>query len=461
MVQRRTAEGLDIVEMASRSNGLFTPNYLQDAERGRVPLDDQTVDHLIRLYEVHTAGPVIPERHELVLDIDAQRISVGDTSAEFDSMHSDDVLERYVSLIYRLRGQKPGSDLVLRDRDLDVLGASLGRTETQLRTDIRKLVEAPESVLRAHQVSKGKIVAAAGILVGLTAAGTLVLVGSGGNGTMPLETSAAQPALLQTDATVASIAGATGPAIVVPSATNSARPVIVAPSVVAASADTEVVSQAVVETNPVIAPETATTDTAAAPEIVEISETPETVAVPEAAAPEIVEISETPETVAIEEPAVSPAVDFAEPTISRPDAIGAQAEALINYDFRSALPGWHFSYDEDHANFHGLTFSAEKRIVVYVEGGTTAQTAAEVLMHEVGHAIDIEHMSNDQRVQWIQMRNMPATWWPGDGLNDFSVGAGDFAEAVSAVTTGSPSNSVYGEFTAEQRNFVIDILNGV
>ena len=158
---------------------------------------------------------------------------------------------------------------------------------------------------------------------------------------------------------------------------------------------------------------------------------------------------------------MSPAVDFAEPTISRPDAIGAQAEALINYDFRSALPGWHFSYDEDHANFHGLTFSAEKRIVVYVEGGTTAQIAAEVLMHEVGHAIDIEHMSNDQRVQWIQMRNMPATWWPGDGLNDFSVGAGDFAEAVSAVTTGSPSNSVYGEFTAEQRNFVIDILNGV
>ncbi len=53
---------------------------------------------------------------------------------------------------------------------------------------------------------------------------------------------------------------------------------------------------------------------------------------------------------------------------------------------------------------------------------------------------------------------MPATWWPGNGLSDFAVGAGDFAEAVSAFTTGSPSSSVYGEFTDEQLAFVADIL---
>ena len=53
---------------------------------------------------------------------------------------------------------------------------------------------------------------------------------------------------------------------------------------------------------------------------------------------------------------------------------------------------------------------------------------------------------------------MPSTWWTGEGLSDFAVGAGDFAEAVSAFTTGSPSHSVYGEFTDEQLAFVGSVL---
>ncbi len=341
MVERRNAKGLDIVEMARRSNGMFTPTYLENAERGRVALDDRVIGHLVGLYEVN-AGPVVPQRSELILDIDRQELSVGDTAVEFDSLHADDVLARYVSLIYSLRGLVPGSDLVLRDRDLGVLASSLGYTEADLRREIRGLIHAPDSVQRARAVGWGKMLAAAGVLVGLTAVGAVVLVGTSSN-----------------------------------------------------EAQTEVLGEQQL---------------------------------------------------------------FA--TTGIPAALGAEAEASIDFDFRAALPGWDIGFADDHPDFLGVTRSEDKSIVVHVEPDATVDVIAGVLMHEVGHALDLERMNDSQRSEWIQLRDMPATWWPGNGLSDFSVGAGDFAEAVSAFTTGSPSSSVYGEFNEKQLAFVADILAG-
>ena len=80
------------------------------------------------------------------------------------------------------------------------------------------------------------------------------------------------------------------------------------------------------------------------------------------------------------------------------------------------------------------------------------------LIHEVGRAIDLEKWPDDRRAEWGDLRNWPSTWWRGKGFNDFAVGAGDFAEAVSAFTTGSPSSSGDGEFTDAQFAFVAAIL---
>jgi len=325
--------------MARRSNGMFTPSYLENVERGRVSLDDGIIEHLVGLYEVD-ARPVVPQRSELIVDIDRQQLKVGATAISFDSLRAKDVLERYVSMIYVLRGQEPGSDLVLRDRDLGVLSSSLGYTESDLRLEIQGLIAAPDSVRRAQAISKRKIVLAAGVLVGLTAVGSLVLVGGMSN-----------------------------------------------------DAPTEVLG--------------------------------------------------TQQTVL---------------SSSFPTELGAAAEATIAFDFRSVLPDWQIEYADDHPDFLGVTHSHDKSIVVHVEPGASVDVVAAVLMHEVGHAIDLEQLSDDQRAEWIELRNMPSTWWPGNGLNDFAVGAGDFAEAVSAFTTGSPSSSVYGEFTDAQFAFVAAIL---
>jgi len=340
LVARRAATGLDVVDMAQRSNGMFTPAFLEGAERGRVELDDDVIGHLVGLYEVHT-GQVVPARTELILDIDEHQLSVGDTAITFDSMYPRDVLSRYVALIYRLRGQTFGSKLTLREADIAVLGESLGFADIDVRREIEDLIEAPESVKNAKAVGKGRIIAAAGILVGATAFGSLVLVGN------PVGNDAPTEVLGETQTF-----GSIGPV-----------------------ADT-----------------------------------------------------------------------------------GAAAEQLIDFDFRAALPEWRIGYAEDHPDFLGVTRSEDKSILIHVEQDATPQVVAAVLMHEVGHAIDLEVLTDADRADWIELRGMPATWWPGNGLSDFAVGAGDFAEAVSAVTTNSPSSSVYGEFSQEQLDFVSAIL---
>lgn len=339
MIERRTAQGLDIVEMARRSNGMFTVSYLENVERGRIRLDDHVVEHLVGLYQLH-AGQVVPERHELILDIDSQEMSVGERSMGFDSLTTEDVLDRYVSLIYLLRAQEFGSNLILRDGDLDVLSQSLGRTHHDLRSEIGQLIAAPDSVTKAKEVGRARMVLGAGLLVGVTAVGTLVLVGG--------QADPGPPQVLGTQQTI----------VVSPFATE----------------------------------------------------------------------------------------------------MGAQAESLINYDFRGELGDWQFTFADENPDFLGVTMSEIKTVTIHVQPDATAEAVAAVLMHEVGHVLDLERLDDRQRARWIELRDMPATWWPGNGLSDFAVGAGDFAEAVSALTTGSPSSSVYGEFTEEQLRFVADVL---
>lgn len=344
MVERRSERGLDVVDMARLSNGAFSVSYLQDAERGRIELDEQIVSNLVGLYQLH-AGPVVPERHELIIDIDRQEISVGGRSVEFDSLHSSDVLTRYVSLLCALRAQDAGSSLTLRYGDLEVLSECLGRSHEDLRTEIGQLIAAPESVTNAKQVSRAQIVLGAGLLVGITALGTLVLVGG-----------RADP----------------GP----PEVLGAQQTTLVAPATSSFAAD-----------------------------------------------------------------------------------IGAQAEALISYDFRSELPDWQITFEDENADYLGVTLSEIKTISIYVQPDSTVESVAGVLMHEVGHALDIERLNDLERAEWIELRDMPSTWWPGNGLSDFAVGAGDFAEAVAALTVGSPSSSVYGEFTEEQLAFVAEVLH--
>lgn len=130
-----------------------------------------------------------------------------------------------------------------------------------------------------------------------------------------------------------------------------------------------------------------------------------------------------------------------------PDAAPAELALAQEALGRIGYPWQHLGYG---ITFHGrdervraLTFPYESRIEVYVRPGDTVEGLAHVIAHEIGHAIDVELNDGDRRRSWLVDRGVSEDypWWPGNGLNDFAVGAGDFAECFAAWDVGAESLS--------------------
>jgi len=426
LTSRRCELDLDLVQLAQRSNGRFTPNLLSDIERGRAPIDDMTARIITELYELEK-GPVIPERSRLVVDLEGQQIAIGGDALDFNTREVDVVLERYLSLLYILRSMEPGTRLTLREPDLKVLSETLLHEIDAVEQRLGDLMLSGKVDQRTKSLLKKFILPSAGLLVAATTVGSLVIV-SGGSGAdvlaTPVTDSAPQTeqvADFEVSTEVTSTAWADGGRTVKGSGNWWSQ--------VTGSGGfggTE----------------------AAQPEIVVQSSDMQGASV--SALGIEAEAADSPEPVIFDASSLSPQEQL--------DLIGQQADDLITYDWESVLPGWTVLYEGDSPGYKGLTHWPSKTITIYVDDGAGADDVAEVLAHELGHALDVTYMDNDTRTQWLEARGMPMVWWAGNGLNDFSVGAGDFAEAVAALWVDSPSDSAYGEFTDAQLQLVADLL---
>jgi hypothetical protein len=119
-------------------------------------------------------------------------------------------------------------------------------------------------------------------------------------------------------------------------------------------------------------------------------------------------------------------------------AVSEPALDLIRYPWRSELQGWTIVFLEPRGRASGYTWSAERRIEVFVQPEDQSERIARVLAHEIGHAIDVTLNDATDRRAWFTERELrqDASWWPGDGRPDFETGAGDFAEVFAAWQVG-------------------------
>lgn len=362
----RRQEGLDLASVAAKSSGAFDLRELEQIERGEVELDKTQIEALTELYRVES-GLILPSRSHLVIDLANQQLSVGDNNQSVKS--EDEILEQYLSLLYILRDIKPGTELTLRQPDLITLEQALEQSVRDIEQELFSLMTKPVIEERAFGLSQALIVPAAGLLVGMTAFGSLIFLDG------------SQPSIQTPD--------------VQPVAEVLANPVQIeqAPT-------------------PTLPPATSNSEAPRSSNINELT----------------------------------------------PVEVGRLAEQEIDYDYAKLLPGWSIEYREDRPGFRGLTFTREKRIEIYVDPGESAFSVAGILAHEVGHAIDIEYLDTQDREQWREARDLPNAWWPGNGLSDFHVGAGDFAEAVAFIIADSPSDSEHGDFTPEQVELARELL---
>jgi hypothetical protein len=111
---------------------------------------------------------------------------------------------------------------------------------------------------------------------------------------------------------------------------------------------------------------------------------------------------------------------------------------LIRYPWRSELQGWTIIFLEPRGTASGYTWSAERRIEVFVKETDDSDRVARVLAHEIGHAIDVTLNSAEDRRDWLSERGLGQNtdWWPGSARPDFETGAGDFAEVFAASQVG-------------------------
>ena len=527
----RSQRGLTIGDVAAASQGQFTPSDLERYERGQ-GASDELIQQITRLYGVNT-GEVVPARSRLVVDLANGQMGVGDQTLTLPSTAVDDVLERYLALLYMLRNLRPGAGLTLRDRDLVVLSETLQRELAVVEQRLGQLMLG-QPVAERHRLLRGRLaVPAAGLLVAATAAGTLIMV-SGATGSNDTNISAAsspevaalsigqvvdapvRAAIILPDsagsvslgtATIGNVDSNRAPTFEQVSAHELGGVLAGSEAEEAQAEDAQAEdapaiedeTQAVEDDAPAVEDEApaaedeapaAVDEAPAVEEAVTASESFEAespvagtpaneIVIPSAddaladfVKPEAVQSASVPEvlptpapvaaTAAPVAPTAAPVAPTAAP-VAAPvqedvvvtagnsyEQLGAQAEAMIPYNFRAALPGWSVHFAGDTPGYRGLTNTSAKTITVYINSGDSASEVAGILAHEVAHALDVQYLNASQREAWLNSRGMPMVWWPGSGLSDFAVGAGDWAEAIAASWVNSPSDSHYGGFTADQ-----------
>ncbi len=208
--EARVSRGYSLEDAASRLGGRLSSVALLEAETGHRRLEDRDLAAVAELYGIETSD-LVPARSELVIDLNEGMISAGAEariSVVADPEEREQVLARYLTLVYSMRRTPPGTSIPLRVGDLVVLADTLGITVEEVSAELRSMMT-PEAaaarlVERRHRGLRGRVlVPAIGVVVAVTAVGTLILV--------PQSTTASADAGTRTGAAVAG-AGAVAPA---------------------------------------------------------------------------------------------------------------------------------------------------------------------------------------------------------------------------------------------------------
>lgn len=154
-----------------------------------------------------------------------------------------------------------------------------------------------------------------------------------------------------------------------------------------------------------------------------------------------------------------PASDLA-PDSTWYERVGEAALAKVSYPWKERLAGWSIVFLPGRPGLLGGTWTYEQRVEIYVRESQTAEDVAFTLAHELGHAVDVTLMSEQDRQRWKVARSIDATvpWWVESGATDFSSGSGDWAEAFAVWQIGGESHSrVAPQPSAAQLKLLADL----
>ncbi len=177
LLQRAREQAGRTVDQVAGGSPTWSSAELLAIEQGDRSLTDGDILDIVGLYGVDP-DELLPERHELVVDLDQRELAVaGHTQALAGSAPTaDEVLASYLSLVHTLRSLEPGAPLALRQADLDVLGRALALAAPDVEHRLRHLMDDPAEIDRRTSKLRARVlIPAAGVLVAVCVGGALVV----------------------------------------------------------------------------------------------------------------------------------------------------------------------------------------------------------------------------------------------------------------------------------------------
>ncbi|MCH7789030.1 MAG: helix-turn-helix domain-containing protein [Acidobacteria bacterium] len=180
LTESRERAGLTLEDLVQSNSIGLSYIRLIDIEAGRYPMDAGLLESLLDLYGLDSTD-LVPERTRLVIDLDEKMLITDTGSADIEQVdNTHHVLTSYLSLIYSLREIEPGAPVPLREVDLAVLAEALSQPTTEIERLLRAMMTPTntEVVAQVGRIRSRRLLPVAGIVVGATAVGTIIAVGS-------------------------------------------------------------------------------------------------------------------------------------------------------------------------------------------------------------------------------------------------------------------------------------------
>jgi transcriptional regulator with XRE-family HTH domain len=176
LAQRREMHGYELSDMARRSMGQFSVADLEAIEAGSMILDDAKIEALSLIYEFNSMPPSAHRSRLIIADDEDLPTSLSPDDFTEELVLS--VLQRYVALLYLMRSKPVGELLQVRADDAQMLGLAFNRTESDITALLERIMVHDTEVVQmyADRMRRRLVVPAAGMLVGPTPLGMLVLV---------------------------------------------------------------------------------------------------------------------------------------------------------------------------------------------------------------------------------------------------------------------------------------------
>lgn len=140
LAMARTRRGLTLEEVSAALSRKLSMHDVLSIEEGRMRVQPSRFRELSELYGIDPDA-LVPPRSQLILDLNEGFIRAGDDMALLsDDAGSDQVLRRYLHLVYRMRAAEPSEVLALRHADIDALASALKIPSAEVAEALRSLM---------------------------------------------------------------------------------------------------------------------------------------------------------------------------------------------------------------------------------------------------------------------------------------------------------------------------------